>query len=359
MFMWVSGFARTTGSPAKVARAVSARHWRFLTSIPSPLAIRSIVKNPRLCGVNWYSIPGLPKPTISLTLIGSQPSALSRRLKPTARGQKLFLVFLLGLFGLCLALGIAFALSFTLGILLTLLNDFRFCRSRRRIRHCFRSRNHFFLDGGDMGDHLVLVSQELQLRIVRQIFHAHFDAEYQVTDIDFNVLRNIRGQTLNLDLAHELFENAAFGLHADRFTLEDNGDGNGQLLVHCDALQIDMEQGSLDRFELPIDDHRFDAVAIDCQIKNRVVSALGPQNAQNLPRIDRDRSRIFARAINNRGNFSANAHAPRGILGAWFTLLRFQNAGIRCFSHNSVSVLLYSCGGGLCPAKNSNKKPAD
>jgi len=46
--------AETTGSPAIVARAVSARHWRFLTSIPRPLAIRSIVKNPRLCGVNWY-----------------------------------------------------------------------------------------------------------------------------------------------------------------------------------------------------------------------------------------------------------------------------------------------------------------
>src|SRR5271168_4255956 len=98
--MKVSGFAKTTGSPAIVVRAVSERHWRFLTSIPRPLAIRSIVKNPRLCGVNWYSIPGLPKPTISFTLIGSQPLAISRRLKPTANGHQLFLIFLLGLLSL-------------------------------------------------------------------------------------------------------------------------------------------------------------------------------------------------------------------------------------------------------------------
>src|ERR1700691_5273528 len=201
--MYASGLASITGSPAIVTRAVSARHWRFLTSIPSPLAIRSIVKKPRLCGVNWYSIPGLPKPTISFTLISSQPSAISRQLKPTVNSQQLFLIFLLGLLsllGLRLTFGIALGL-FTLGILLALLNDFGFSRGCRRVRHHFGSRNHFLFHRGDVRDHLVLFGQELQLFIVRNVLHAHFDVKHQVADIHFDVFRNIRRKTLNLNLA--------------------------------------------------------------------------------------------------------------------------------------------------------------
>src|SRR5208282_4060677 len=144
-----------------VARAVSARHWRFLTSIPSPLAIRSIVRNPRLCGVNWYSIPGLPKPTISFTQIRSSLFAFRSvpqvRARPfganlgswlRVRSQQLFFLFLLGLlslFGFGLGLGIALSLAFTLDFLLALLDDFGFRRRRGRIGcHCLGSRHHFF-----------------------------------------------------------------------------------------------------------------------------------------------------------------------------------------------------------------------
>src|ERR1035437_3665140 len=116
--------------------------------------------------------------------------------------------------------------------------------------------------------------------------------------------------------------------------------GDRQFLVHGDALQIHVQQGSLDRFELPVHDHGLHAIAVERQVENRVVPALRFQDAQDLPRIDRDRSRFFARAVHHCGNLSARAHAPRGVLGAGFALLRFQYADIRCRRHNSVSVLL-------------------
>src|SRR5260370_38562736 len=59
--------------------------------MPRRLAIRSIVKHPRLGGVNWYSIPGLPKPTISFTQIGSWLLAVGLSL--VARGSQLAAIF--------------------------------------------------------------------------------------------------------------------------------------------------------------------------------------------------------------------------------------------------------------------------
>src|ERR1700688_2475290 len=215
-----------TCSPAIVARAVSARHWRFLTSIPRSLAIRSIAKNPRLCGVNWYSIPGLPKPTISFTHHSMSKCATSScgdGTSPIPAGQSpattqtLFLVFLLGLLsllsGLGLTLGIALAFL-TLSFLLTLLNNFGFSRSRRRIRNRFRSRNHFFLHSRDVRDHLIFFCEELQLRVMRKIFHPNFHAKHEVTDIDLDIFRNVGWKTLNLNLARQLLKNATLRLHA-------------------------------------------------------------------------------------------------------------------------------------------------
>src|SRR5260370_1561406 len=105
---------------------------------------------------------------------------------PATTRTTLFLVFLfalLSLLGLSLTLGLALGLAFTLGLLLALLNNFRFSRSCRRLRHHLRSRNHFFLHRGHVRDHLVLIGQELQLLVVREVFHAHFDAEHKVADV--------------------------------------------------------------------------------------------------------------------------------------------------------------------------------
>src|SRR5882724_4919876 len=118
-FMKVAGFASKTCSSPIAARAVSAWHWRFLTSTPQSFAKRSMVRKPRLCGVDWYSVPGLPNPTISFTLRQhsstanllwsfAQPDGFLRlrsgqaptRPHTVLAGSQLFLFFLLGLFGL-------------------------------------------------------------------------------------------------------------------------------------------------------------------------------------------------------------------------------------------------------------------
>src|SRR3954462_846577 len=46
--------------PASFALAVSALPRRFVTITPQSSAMRSTAKNPALCGVNRYSIPGFP-----------------------------------------------------------------------------------------------------------------------------------------------------------------------------------------------------------------------------------------------------------------------------------------------------------
>ena len=85
---------------------------------------------------------------------------------------------------------------------------------------------------------------------------------------------------------------------------------------------------------LPIHDHGLLAIAIERQIENRVVTRLRLQNAQHLPRIDRDRRRVFARAINHGRNFSRHAHTPRRILVSRLALLRFQDVHFCCSRHN-------------------------
>src|ERR1700722_18238726 len=64
-FMYVSGLARTTSLPAIRVVAVSARQRRFATATPRCSASRSIARKPALWGVNWYSMPGFPRPTTS------------------------------------------------------------------------------------------------------------------------------------------------------------------------------------------------------------------------------------------------------------------------------------------------------
>ena len=52
-----------------------------------------------------------------------------------------------------------------------------------------------------------------------------------------------------------------------------------KLLVHRNALQVDVQQLALDRLILPVDDHRLGPLAaFQSQIKNRVVAALGVQD---------------------------------------------------------------------------------
>jgi len=133
---------------------------------------------------------------------------------------------------------------------------------------------------------------------------AHFDAEHQMADIDFNVFRNVRRKTLNLDFTQQLLEDAAFRLHAHRFALEHHRNRDGQLLIHRDALQIHVQQRPLDRLILPIDDHGLGLGAVEGEVEDGVVSGLGVQDTGDLARVDGDGKRLLSGAIDHRRNLS-------------------------------------------------------
>ena len=67
-----------------------------------------------------------------------------------------------------------------------------------------------------------------------------------------------------------------------------------ELLVHGDALQVDVQQLALDRLILPVHDHGLGAfAAFDREIENGVVAGLRMQDARDLAGIERDRQRVF------------------------------------------------------------------
>ena len=81
------------------------------------------------------------------------------------------------------------------------------------------------------------------------------------------------GPEVPADLTRRLLmlQNAAFLLHANRLAFEEDGHADLQHLVHGNALQVDVQQRTLDRLILPVDNHGFGALAINGKIENRVV----------------------------------------------------------------------------------------
>src|SRR5712671_7332966 len=125
--MKVSGLASSTGSSPISARAVSARHCRFLTFTPRSFAMRSMARKPKLCGVDSNSIPGLPRPTMSFTLpshVGTAAPAVQPGQGPAILTAGLLFLLLLRLLSF-LGLFLLASFALRLGLLLTLLDDFR------------------------------------------------------------------------------------------------------------------------------------------------------------------------------------------------------------------------------------------
>ncbi len=110
--------------------------------------------------------------------------------------------------------------SFALGFLLALLDDFGLGSGRSSLGSLDRSRLHNFLDRRNVGNRLIRVGDELDLVAVRQVGDAHRLSEHQLAHIAVDVARDVGRQTLDLDLAHHLLEDAALHLHARRFALQ-------------------------------------------------------------------------------------------------------------------------------------------
>ena len=73
-------------------------------------------------------------------------------------------------------------------------------------------------------------------------------------------------------MTHDLIKNAALLLYARRFTRKMNRHAHADLLVHGDALQIDVQQLALEGLVVPIHDHGFGFLLAKIEIENGVVA---------------------------------------------------------------------------------------
>src|SRR5581483_6859724 len=121
--------------------------------------------------------------------------------------------------------------------------------------HRFGGRRDFFLDRNNVGYRLIGIGENLQLLVVRKIGNAQDLSENQVRDFRLNLAGNVAGQTLDFDFARNLLQNSTPLLDSDGLAFEHDGHHDRQLLVHSNALQVDVQQRSLDRLILPVNDH--------------------------------------------------------------------------------------------------------
>src|SRR5271156_3796515 len=185
-FMNVSGLASTTSLPEIRVVAVSARQRRLFTVTPPCSASRSMARKPALWGVNWYSMPGFPRPTTRAGPFLS-PSTSSAKLRARSLLSALFR-------------------SRVRSLGLALLGHFRLRWSC--CRHRVHRRRHFFLDRHHVGYGCVLIGNELELATTRQVGYADGAIQCQATHVHVNMAGNITRQALDFNLAQHLVENA-------------------------------------------------------------------------------------------------------------------------------------------------------
>src|ERR1700722_18582687 len=306
-FMYVSGLANTTSLPAMRVLAVNARQRRLVTPTPPCSASRSMARKPTLCGVNWYSMPGLPSPTTRARPLCTWASS---RTRAPSSAVKLRTLLLGALFGGRLR-----------SVRLALLGHFWFRRSRSNDR--IDRRCNLLLNRHYVCYSCALIGDELELA-VRQIGHADGTVQPETAHIQVNMAGDIARQALDLHLAQYLVENAALHFDANRNSLQQYGHLHPHRLVHSDTLQVDVHQLALDGLVLPIDDHGLGAAGADFQIKNRVVARIRMQNAGNLLGVYFHRNRGFLGAVEDAWNHSGDAY-PAGRI-----LIEFALASLRC-----------------------------
>ena len=77
-----------------------------------------------------------------------------------------------------------------------------------------RRRDLFGLRHDHVDQHHVRVADGFHFGLVGDVANAHALVEHQLADVDLDVLRDVRRQAFDLDLATDELENAALLLHA-------------------------------------------------------------------------------------------------------------------------------------------------
>src|SRR5262249_48932443 len=161
-------------------------------------------RNPRLCGVHWYSGPGLPRPTMSRIFLspqGLQVQLLFLRVRKKPLNPETRLRTKPALLLLLLLLARSFGALFAFHFLLALLAD---CGLGRRA--AFPSdlgRLLFFgLESNDVSNHALRFGNELHLvGINLDVAGAQRQADHQAADVEAELGRNFAGQAFDFNFA--------------------------------------------------------------------------------------------------------------------------------------------------------------
>src|SRR5207244_13427117 len=101
-----------------------------------------------------------------------------------------------------------------------------------RLRLLLRLQRH------DVHDHHVGVADRRPLHALDEVAHAHALVQHQLADVHVDVLGDVAGQTVDLDLTIEEVDDPAVLIGALRFTFEYYRNGDGDRIVHRDLVYV-------------------------------------------------------------------------------------------------------------------------
>ncbi len=131
-----------------------------------------------------------------------------------------------------------------------------------------------------------------------QIAYPQNREHLQVAHIHVDVPGNVGRETLNLHLAHHLVQDAAGGLYANRHAQQLYAHLHAQNLIQRNPLHIDVNQPVVDRFPLPVHNHRLGRTgSTNFHVEDRVVARIGEKNPRNLLGVHFNGHRIVSRTI--------------------------------------------------------------
>src|SRR5208282_156078 len=329
-FMYVCGLASATScSPMRPLPTYDLASGRS-TRMPARSATRSITRKPRLWGVQAYSNPGFPSPTMSHMRHSEVPAGLyaERRGRPGGPLLLLLLLFrffrLFRLFGFLGLLGRGRAL-FSLFFLLALLDDLGFGRRDRHGR--FRSDFFFLLRGHDVRDHGARLADQLHLlRVERQVGEPQRFAQGHLRDVHPEVIRNVAGKAFDLHLARHDLEHAALLLDAHRLAESTHRHADAHAHVFGHAQQVHVQQIAHHRVGQPVFEHgELLALSLELDVEQRVVSRLRAEQRRELMRIERQGHDLALPAVEHSRHGPGAPQPPHGILPAIFPYLSLKH----------------------------------
>jgi len=166
-------------------------------------------------------------------------------------------------------------------------------------------------------DQRVGVTHRRPLGVARQILQPDALADHQLADVDGQALRDVAGQTLDLDLTVREVDDAALELDALGLALQRDDHGDRDRLVHLQAVEVGVQHRVLDGVEEELlDQHLRDALAGDVQPDDRVHTRARVEDARQHLRIDRDGQRAVGAAVEDRRDAAGRAEAPGFVLAA-------------------------------------------